>query len=206
MARSIDPTSREAIGTIKTWIRPNASTALPANWVLCDGSVLMDSDSPFDGSNLPDMRNRYMRGGNISNLSFPTDMNYVLGGSGVVSGGATNHSHGVFNAGAHSHGVNGSTANAGDHSHGSGSLLASGTTGTIPTCNTAGSCPIDFGLTLGFHTHNVTANLSGNTANAGTHAHNMSFNTSNTGSHAHNMNAEANDPQYHGYAYIIKVK
>lgn len=41
---------------------------LPDGWVECDGSVLSDSDSPYDGETIPDLNggNRFLRGNSTS--------------------------------------------------------------------------------------------------------------------------------------------
>ena len=53
------------IGTIMPWLKSLLHTpaTLPDEWVECDGSVLSDGDSPYDGDTLPDLNGgEFMRG------------------------------------------------------------------------------------------------------------------------------------------------
>ncbi|MCP6727539.1 MAG: hypothetical protein KJI69_06025 [Patescibacteria group bacterium] len=57
------------IGTILPWLKSFASTpALPTGYVECDGSVLSDADSVYDGATLPDLNgdNQFPRGNSTS--------------------------------------------------------------------------------------------------------------------------------------------
>lgn len=68
------------IGTVMSWLKTFTNTpSLPDGWVECDGSVLSDTDSPYDGEVIPDLNNadRFLRGNSTS------------GGT----GGATTSSH-----------------------------------------------------------------------------------------------------------------
>lgn len=40
--------------------------ALPSNWRLCDGTSVSDPNSPFDGQNVPDLREMFLRGASFS--------------------------------------------------------------------------------------------------------------------------------------------
>jgi hypothetical protein len=69
------------VGAIIDWWRPAGSTATPpANWVICDGSLITVSGSPFEGQNAPDLRDRFVRG---------TGTLTAIGGT----GGAATHAH-----------------------------------------------------------------------------------------------------------------
>ena len=52
---------------------------LPENWAQCAGGAISDPDSPLWGRAIPDLRDRFIRGGTASNLLF--------------TGGSDNHSH-----------------------------------------------------------------------------------------------------------------
>ena len=71
------------VGAVIAWVNGALAgvPALPANFAECNGQVLNDAESPFDGQTLPDMNNtkRFLRGASISGNS----------------GGAETHSHDV---------------------------------------------------------------------------------------------------------------
>ena len=57
------------VGCVQSWLKNLANTpALPDNWVECNGQVLNDSDSPYDGQTIPDLNgdNRFLRGNSTS--------------------------------------------------------------------------------------------------------------------------------------------
>jgi len=103
---------QEAVGSIKAWLRPNTSEGLPPNWVICDGSTIVDPDSPFNTKPVPDLRDKFVRGHpTLTNANFGADAAYEAGGT-IPAGGVNSqdltHAHA---AGAHTHGI-------GSHSHG----------------------------------------------------------------------------------------
>ena len=68
------------IGSFLPWHKSFANTpALPYGWVECNGQVLSDSRSPYDGQTIPNLNgdNRFLRG------------NTTSGGT----GGSTTHNH-----------------------------------------------------------------------------------------------------------------
>ena len=48
----------EPVGSIKSWVLSELSP-LPAEWLICDGSTVVDDSSPFNGLSLPDMRSQF---------------------------------------------------------------------------------------------------------------------------------------------------
>ncbi len=61
--------SQVPVGAIIAWHKSLSGTlAVPANWVECNGQVLDDADSPYDGQTIPDLNNsgRFLRGAMIS--------------------------------------------------------------------------------------------------------------------------------------------
>jgi len=78
----------EPVGSVKSWLRPTAITPLPGGWLICDGTTVVDSSSPFNGLALPDLRARFPRGhATLTNANFGADINYFAGGT-IPSGGA----------------------------------------------------------------------------------------------------------------------
>jgi len=82
------------IGTVLAWLKSYPNTpSLPAGWVECNGQVLNDSESPYDGQTIPDLNGatgglkRFLRGSTTSG----------------TTGGSEQHNHGAgteYNAGA----------------------------------------------------------------------------------------------------------
>jgi hypothetical protein len=182
----------EPIGSIKSWLRPNASTPLPGGWVICDGTTVVDASSPFNGLALPDLRARFPRGhATLTNANFGADAAYFAGGT-IPSGGQDSidlsHSHTVP---THAHSV---VVNAGGtHTH--------TTTGAIQTSVGVLGPPgnISFGNDGIHQTHNHTMPV------GGSHSHTGSTGTG--GSSANSaLGSNENRPSYDELLLIIKVK
>ena len=57
------------IGSIIDWWQPqNQVSAIPDRFQLCDGSVVNDPQSPYNGQNLPNLINKFTRGVTRNNL------------------------------------------------------------------------------------------------------------------------------------------
>lgn len=72
------------VGALLPWLKSYANTpALEADWVECDGNVINDAESPFNGQNSPNLNgnNNFLRGAAAS------------GGT----GGAPSHLHQAIN-------------------------------------------------------------------------------------------------------------
>ena len=55
-APNISGTSLAPVGAVIAWLKTYASTpALPSDWVECDGAVINDADSVYNGQNSPDL-------------------------------------------------------------------------------------------------------------------------------------------------------
>jgi len=51
------------VGSLSMWLQDYPGTpALPAEFAICDGHLLNDSASPYDGMALPDLRGLFLRG------------------------------------------------------------------------------------------------------------------------------------------------
>jgi hypothetical protein len=100
------------IGAIIAWLKSFTNTpSLPDGWVECDGSVLSDGNSVYDGETIPDLNgdNRFLRGEATS------------GGT----GGSETHVHTVADLGQGTEG--GATGRL------IGAGAGTGTTSTLPT-------------------------------------------------------------------------
>jgi len=191
----------EPIGSIKEWLPATtglAGATVPQGWLVCDGSVVVDAASPYNGIALPDARAKFKRGhATLSNASFPADNLYKAGGT-IPTGGADsnnlthNHAYNVA-GGGHSHTVSAHShtiSSDGSHAH---SLLAIG---------------------------NVLSGLGGHqnvTDNQGSHSHSGATGNSSPGTDSYagfnisgstnnGLAATDNRPAYQEYVTIIKVK
>ena len=182
----------EPVGSIKSWLRPTAATPLPGGWLICDGTTVVDSSSPFNGLALPDLRARFPRGhATLSNANFGADVNYFAGGV-IPSGGSdlVDHSH-SHTSSPHGHTV---TINAGGtHAH--------TTTGAIQTSSGVLGPPgnISFGNDGIHQTHNHTMPV------AGSHGHTGSSGNASPSTDPA-LGSDENRPSYDELLLIIKVK
>jgi hypothetical protein len=70
------------IGSIIAWHKSFANTpSLPNNFLECDGSVINDSDSPYNGQTLPNLNGdaRFLRGGAVSGTEQDDAMQRITG-------------------------------------------------------------------------------------------------------------------------------
>jgi len=84
------------IGSIMAWLKSFTGTpSLPSNWVECNGQVLDDADSVYNGETIPNLNgdNRFLRGestsGGIGGSETHTH-SLVLGGANYRFGTAQN--------------------------------------------------------------------------------------------------------------------
>ena len=70
------------VGAVIDWWRPNSGFPVPDGYMICDGSVVDDAQSPFNGEKLPELRGRYVRGAGSTS---------VIG----KTGGSDRHKHTV---------------------------------------------------------------------------------------------------------------
>ena len=90
------------IGTVISWWRADTNTPLPSDeWMVADGSVVNDPESPLNGESLPDLTNRFIMGVGSSDIG-------TTGGSNTQD---LTHNHSIP---GHTHNVSGSTTGA-DH-------------------------------------------------------------------------------------------
>lgn len=77
--------AREPLGSVKAWLKSfTGSIALSYGWVECNGQVLSDSASPYDGETIPDLNAsagtaRFLRGSTTSG----------------ATGGSETHAHAI---------------------------------------------------------------------------------------------------------------
>ena len=136
------------VGTIISWYCPaatvnaaNCNALLPSNWKICDGSTVSDAASPFNTKALPNLVDKFIRGGKADY----TDL-AGTGGTNAQTISITAHSHtGVAHThtiAAHTHTLSGHTHTIAAHTH------------TVPShSHTIPSHSHD----LGNHTHSTTS-------------------------------------------------
>lgn len=179
---------QESVGTVKHWVRPSAATPLPPNFVILDGSTLVDPDSPFNGMVMRDMRGKFLQGHpTLTNANFAADTTYHFGLGGTIPNGGSatvdlTHDHAagahVHAIGSHSHTITGDGLhqhNAPFHNHSIGSDGSHTHSGTTDQ-----------------YTHSHT-NIAGATFNNSFPA---GANSSDT--HQHNLNIASNGSHSHG--------
>jgi hypothetical protein len=164
--------------------------------LICDGSVVVDSSSTYNGITLPDTRGKFRRNhSTLSNASFPADNAYKAGGT-IPSGGIDSnnfaHTHGFsVSGGGHGHTVNShshSVSSDGDHSH-----------GNTPGATFNDAAPAGAVLNAGSHNH---------TGSTGTIAPGTDFYAGFTigGTTVSGLGSIDNKPVYQEYVTIIKIK
>lgn len=121
------------IGSIQAWHKSLVTTPpLPWGWVECDGALIADPESPYNGTNAPDLNisERFLRGNAISgNLQTDDFLSH-------------NHTGTTSADGDHNHGIdppNTGSSIAGNHNH-------TGTTSTVTNFNSAMWIPFDDNL------------------------------------------------------------
>jgi len=162
------------------------SSAVPADCLVCDGSVKVRTDYPLlftaigvawgagDGSttfNIPDLRDRALYGAGGAVGIAQTD------GVAFGSRGGPAHHHGFGQTsqggGSHSHSVSGSTDTHNGHSHGNDSgLIARTNLATVVVNSSSG-------------TSRYLVDGSTGISSGGSHSHGFSGSTSSDGSHSH---------------------
>lgn len=82
------------IGGVIDWWRPEGSTsAIPANFSICDGTEITDQTSPYYGSQLPDLRHKFTRGvDQLINIGHPGGGDKKSYRGSVDEGGGHKHS------------------------------------------------------------------------------------------------------------------
>jgi len=189
-----------------------AAAAIPADCLVCDGSVKVRSDylalfnaigstwGAGDGTttfNVPDLRDRalYGQGGRIS----------VAQTDGVAMGsrGGPDHHHDFGqtsqSGGSHSHSVSGSTSSVGDHQHGPSNQNFAETAGATAALGSGGT------------SRYIVADYHFYTANAGGHSHSISGSTDSQGSHNHFVSGPtsggflADRASFAGVIYVITI-
>lgn len=141
------------IGGVVPWWRPSATAPIPDGFAVCDGSTLVDPESPLNGATLPDLTDRVV-------LGVPPDRSGELGGT---------------------PGTSWTTASAGGHAHtwvtraglswvsGDGRTiitwgdgLDTGGSGHYPIATTTASGTVAYNTTTsGAHAHTITPAYAG---------------------------------------------
>jgi hypothetical protein len=107
-----DEMDQVPLGMVIEWWRPNANFPIPDGYAICDGSLVSDPESPYDGINLPNLLYNFVKG--------VTDTAQI----GTTETGIHAHDFDIPNitvesAGEHSHSMNVdvSLSDEGGHNH-----------------------------------------------------------------------------------------
>jgi len=145
----------QVVGSVQAWLRMDENVTLPVQWLILDGSVIVDPESAWNGLTLPDMRGKFLKGhSTLTNATFGADTDYRINGGGTIpSGGQATmslaHVHGLA---SHTHGISGHThpiSSSGTHVHGISNHTHSGASHTHTFTTAAG----------GTHIHHVNPNV-----------------------------------------------
>jgi hypothetical protein len=203
----------EPVGSMKQWLPATTGAAgalFPQNWLICDGSIVADSSSPYNGIALPDTRAKFRRcHSTMTNLNFSADNAYKAGGT-IPSGGTDSnnlsHSHSYnVSGGGHTHDLQ-------NHTHGPGNLsgpgpdhyhTSHGPGGYNNEVYNNGSSGGNIGSIV--NASNLTINT-GNTATPSTNSTSSYGGFSINGSVNNNLGATENRPVYQEFVTIIKYK
>ncbi len=182
------------IGTVLDWWCTTVC-ALPAGFAIADGSLVTDAASPFNGQNLPNLLNRFVRGVTVVGAigTQGGTLNHTHIGS-ASNTGAHSHTAGIGSAGSHTH----TTSSTGSHSHGN-------TGGPIGTRSVLGGFSSAASTT---HTHNTfsAGTHSHNTFSAGDHTHSVSVGIAGSHGHVITINTVGHTPSFFGLLKIIRIK
>lgn len=179
-------TNLAPIGAILPWLKTFTNTpVLIDGWVQCDGQVLSDGDSIYNGQTIPDLNgdNAFLRGNSTSGAT---------GGSETMAHTHTGTASGTTGAGSgHTHDVSGTTGEESSHTHLIGGASDVGLGGNSFRVTT---------LTVGSGT---------------AHSHSFSDTSTSESSHTHSFSdgfttsAASNDenrPPFHNVVWIMRVK
>lgn len=118
------------IGSVQAWHKSAAGTpVLPWGWVECNGQLIADAESPYNGTNAPDLNpgSRFLRGSSVSGTYQAEDFaGHTHTGTTAVDG---NHTHDIDPPAT-------TTSASGVHSH-------TGTTGNVNSGNNGVWIPYD---------------------------------------------------------------
>jgi hypothetical protein len=185
------------IGTVMSWLKSLTGTpSLPSNWVECNGQLISDVNSPYNGVTLPNLNGTqtFLRGNSTSG----------------ATGGSTTHTH---TGPSHDHtwsdtvniSISGSTNTTGSHTH-----SVSGTTSTYN--DTAYLNSIGGGSGTIYATDDHSHTWSDTSSSDGSHSHTFSDSdsdsiggtTSASGTGA--TGSAGTLPTYYEVVWIIKIK
>ena len=186
--------SSDPVGTIVIW--SGSPGNLPTGYQFCDGGTPNTTElQAIVGNNVPDLQDRFVLGASDNNAPDST------GGSAdaiVVTHSHSSGNLGTNDNGNHNHNVSasGSASTTSENVYTSYlGVLNAGGTSYLGDSGGGGSSG-----DKGYHAHDFSVQVSGNTGNNGSHSHNVNGNTSNEGS----SGTGANMPPYYALCYIIK--
>lgn len=182
------------VGSVLSWLKEYTNTpALPNGWVECNGQVLSDTESVYDGQTIPDLNgdNRFLRGNSTSGST---------GGSATAN---LAHTH-TGPSHAHSFSDSGTTGTESSHTH-SFSDTSTSETQTAYLDSVGGGTGTIYAT--GTHDHDV----SGTTGSAGSHNHSFTASgttgSGGTGNTSSALSAsQAILPPYYNVVWIMRIK
>ena len=188
----------EPVGSMKQWLPSTTGSAgatIPLSWLVCDGSVVADASSTYNGITLPDTRAQFKRGhSTITNANFPSNAVYKAGGTIPAGGSDSNnlsHSHSYgFNI-DHQHTEQNHSHSVSNYSHNHTQVGGNQFNDATPLGATSSD------------THNHGGST-GSTSPGNTSTMNSGANI--TGSVNNSLGSTENRPAFQEYVTIIKVK
>ncbi len=212
------------VGALIAWHKNFPGTPeLPDGWTECNGQVLDDPESPYNGQMLPNLNGegRFLRGSNASGTdeadtlaSHDHDVNLTASTEGTHSHGAVTN---IAEAGQHGHNASTSIAENGNHDHSANTSIGGGGAHLHPEAgnhkHSSGTDSIQYIPGAGPGTPIPIPPLSGTTGNAGAHTHppvgdhthSASTSIAVAGQHGHNASTSIAENGNHNHSASTSI-
>lgn len=174
------------------------SSPLASNWRVCDGSIVSDAASPFNGKSLPDLRARFLLGATNSAQVGVAGGSTTTAITGVTTTTTGNHSHDM----SHNHSLPSNTGFIANDSQSSSALFQAmwgdARANQWGTAHFQTERTTDGWDAEGQHRHALGGSTGGSSASS----------TSTTGLHGHTVNnfSITNLPPYVQVLYIMRIR
>jgi len=197
------------IGAIIAWHKSMMDGAeLPEEWVECNGQILEDSESIFNGKVMPDLNSSgmFLRGSNNSGEIQNDEFKSHDHTASSKNAGSHIHTGMTTSNGAHYH--SGTTDPIGNHYHSGSSTSSNGSHYHTGTTNMGEAMDFYVSQTDGNaynlyymqgHKSGIEGVLIKNSSNYAMAAHKHSFQTSSTPNHSHSVTIKADGSHSHKY-------